>query len=119
MDAESRPQEGLRRHLLRRLVLQVPDAVAVRQRFQVHAALGLDADLEPACETVSVRSRGASDGRVDGVTAAWSREDAIAASSSPFSALSQRPPMLNSKFGLSLEYTDLRSRERETATKPP
>ena len=33
--------------------------------------------------------------------------------------LSQRPPMLNSKFGLSLEYTDLRSRERETATKPP
>ena len=30
MDAASRPQKGLRRHLLRRLVLQVPDAVAVR-----------------------------------------------------------------------------------------
>ena len=102
MDAESRPQEGLRRHLLRRLVLQVPDAVAVRQRLEVHAALGLDADLEPA----SVHSRGASDGRVDGVTVAWSREDAIAASSSSFSALTQRPPMLNSKFGLSFEYTE-------------
>ena len=48
MDADSRPQEGLRRHLLRRLVLEVPDAVAVRQRLEVHAALGLDADLEPA-----------------------------------------------------------------------
>ena len=46
MDAASRPQERLRRHLLRRLVLQVPDAVAVRQRLEVHAALGLDADLE-------------------------------------------------------------------------
>ena len=75
MDADSRPQEGLRRHLLRRLVLEVPDAVAVRQRLEVHAALGLDADLEPAW---NVHSRGASDGRVDGVTAAWSREDAIA-----------------------------------------
>ena len=46
MDAGSHPQERLRRHLLRRLVLQVPDAVAVRERFEVHAALGLDADLE-------------------------------------------------------------------------
>ena len=45
MDAESHPQKRLRRHLLRRLVLQVPDAVAVRQRLEVHAALGLDADL--------------------------------------------------------------------------
>ena len=45
MDADSRPQKRLRRHLLRRLVLQVPDAVAVRQRLEVHAALGLDADL--------------------------------------------------------------------------
>ena len=48
MDAASRPQERLRRHLLGRLVLQVPDAVAVRERLEVHAALGLDADLEPA-----------------------------------------------------------------------
>ena len=46
MDADSHPQKRLRRHLLRRLVLEVPDAVAVRQRFEVHAALRLDADLE-------------------------------------------------------------------------
>ena len=48
MDAESHPQKRLRRHLLRRLVLQVPDAVAVRQRLEVHAAFRLNADLEPA-----------------------------------------------------------------------
>ena len=48
MDADSRPQERLRRHFFRGFVLQVPDAVAVRQRLEVHAALGLDADLEPA-----------------------------------------------------------------------
>ena len=47
-DADSNPQERLRRHLLGRLVLEVPDAVAVRERLEVHAALGLDADLEPA-----------------------------------------------------------------------
>ena len=52
-DAESRPQERLRRHLLRRLVLQVPDAISMCKCFQVHAALGLDADLEPALYTVS------------------------------------------------------------------
>ena len=45
-DADSRPQKRLRRHFFRRLVLQVPDAVAVRQRLEVHAALRLDADLE-------------------------------------------------------------------------
>jgi len=57
MDADSRPQEGLRRHLLRRLVLEVPDAVAVRQRLEVHAALGLDADLEPASRGASTLGR--------------------------------------------------------------
>ena len=67
MDAASRPQEGLRRHLLRRLVLQVPDAVAVRQRLEVHAALGLDADLEPALCTREARRR--SDDRDDAVDA--------------------------------------------------
>ena len=45
---KTHPQKRLRRHLLRRLVLQVPDAVAVRQGFQVHAAFRLDADLEAA-----------------------------------------------------------------------
>ena len=67
MDAESRPQESLRRHFFGRLVLQVPDAVAVRQRFQVHAALGLDADLEPALCTREARRR--SDDRDDAVDA--------------------------------------------------
>ena len=47
MDTGSRPQERLRRHFFGGLVLQVPDAVAVRQRLEVHAALRLDADLEP------------------------------------------------------------------------
>ena len=101
MDADSRPQKRLRRHLLRRLVLQVPDAVAVRQRLEVHAALGLDADLEPA----SVHSWGASDGHVEGVEAVRSRGDAVDAKLKLIT-LSQRPPMLNSKFGLSFEYTE-------------
>ena len=46
MDAKSHPQKGLGRHLLRRFVLEVPDAVAVRERLEVHAAFRLDADLE-------------------------------------------------------------------------
>ena len=56
-DAESHPQERLRRHLLGRLVLEVPDAVAVRERLEVHAALGLDADLEPASRGASTLGR--------------------------------------------------------------
>ena len=95
MDAASRPQERLRRHLLRRLVLQVPDAVAVRERFQVHAALGLDADLEPASCTREARRR--SCGRDDAIFPKFNfgkREKKTP---------SQRPPMLNNKLGLSLE----------------
>ena len=57
MDADSRPQERLRRHFFRGFVLQVPDAVAVRQRLEVHAALRLDADLEPALRDVSTLRR--------------------------------------------------------------
>ena len=56
MDAESRPQKRLRSHFFSSFVLQVPDAVAVRQRLEVHAALGLDAHFEPATDTVSVHS---------------------------------------------------------------
>ena len=92
MDADSRPQEGLRRHLLRRLVLEVPDAVAVRERFQVHAAFRLDADLEPAWN-----ARRRSDDRDDAIDANFNfgkREK---------KTLSQRPPMLNKRFGLSFE----------------
>ena len=63
-DAASRPQERLRRHLLGRLVLEVPDAVAVRERFQVHAAFRLDADLEPAWN-----ARRRSDDRDDAIDA--------------------------------------------------
>ena len=59
MDAASHPQKSLRRHLLRRLVLQVPDAVAVRQRLEVHAALGLDADL--CCDGVATPRRRSDD----------------------------------------------------------
>ena len=67
MDAESHPQKRLRRHLLGRLVLEVPDAVAVRERLEVHAALGLDADLEPALCTREARRR--SDDRDDAIDA--------------------------------------------------
>ena len=95
MDADSHPQKGLRRHLLRRLVLQVPDAVAVRERLEVHAALGLDADLEPALCTREARRR--SDDRGDAIFPKFNfgkREK---------KTLSQRPPMLNKRFGLSFE----------------
>ena len=45
-----------------------------------------------------------SDGHVEGVEAVRSHEDAIDAKLKLIT-LSQRPPMLNSKFGLSFEYT--------------
>ena len=51
-------------------MLEVPDAVAVRQRFQVHPTFRLDADLEP----VSYRL---SRGRGDGATVRMRRADAI------------------------------------------
>ena len=54
-DAESRPQERLRRHFFSSFVLQVPDAISMGQGFQVHAALGLDADLEAAHVEQEVR----------------------------------------------------------------
>ena len=47
----------------------------MRQRFQVHAALGLDADLEPAGYNREARRR--SRGRGDGVTVRMRRADAV------------------------------------------
>ena len=57
MDADSHPQERLRRHFFSSFVLEVPDAVAVRQGFEVHAAFRLDADLEPALRGASTLVR--------------------------------------------------------------
>ena len=93
MDADSNPQERLRRHLLGRLVLEVPDAVAVGQGLEVHAAFRLDADLRRDGVTTRPRlARRRSDGRVDGVEAPRRRSDAIAAiltSSTSMKTLSQ------------------------------
>mmetsp|Transcript_19227 Transcript_19227/g.59289 ORF Transcript_19227/g.59289 Transcript_19227/m.59289 type:complete len:634 (-) Transcript_19227:308-2209(-) len=48
-------QKGLGRHFLGGVVLQIPDAVAVREGLEVHADLGLDAHLEAAHVEQQVR----------------------------------------------------------------
>mmetsp|Transcript_8069 Transcript_8069/g.26443 ORF Transcript_8069/g.26443 Transcript_8069/m.26443 type:complete len:279 (-) Transcript_8069:3543-4379(-) len=49
------PEKRLRRHLLGRVVLQIPDAVLVLQRLEVHADLGLDTHFKTAHVEEQVR----------------------------------------------------------------
>ena len=87
---------------------QTPSRCVSASRCMRH--LGLTRTSNLRMYNVSVRSRGASDGRVDGVEAVRSHEDAIDANFNfgkrEKKTLSQRPPMLNSRFGLSFEYTE-------------
>ena len=76
-DAESHPQKRLGRHFFRGLVLQIPDAIPMSERLEVHAAFRLDADLEPAGHACARAARGRSRGRSDSVTVRMRRADAI------------------------------------------